>query len=48
MIGALDGLKLNHIIFGNSLDCLEGDDLILRTMQNQKLVGMLQIIPFGV
>jgi hypothetical protein len=48
MIGALDGLKLNHIIFGNSLDCLEGDDLILRTMQNQKLAGLLQIIPFGV
>ena len=48
MIGALDDFKLDHVIFGKSLDCLKGDNFILRALQNQKLVGLLQIIPFGV
>ena len=47
MIGTLDGLKLDHVIFGKSFDRREGDDLILRALQNQKLICLLQIISFG-
>lgn len=47
MIGTLDGIKLDHVIFGKSFDRLEGDDLILCALQNQKIIGLLQIIPFS-
>ena len=47
MIGSLDGIKFDHVIFGKSFDRREGDDLILRALQNQKLICLLQIISFG-
>ena len=47
MIGTLDGIKFDHVIFGKSFDRLEGDDLILCALQNQKIIGLFQIIPFS-